>query len=154
MIPPILWNLHTIPPVTEWNRLDMNQGPKLTVDAIIRMGSKEQIVLVRRKNEPRGWSLPGGFVEYGESVEHAILREVMEETRLDVDLVRQFHTYSDPSRDPRIHAVSVVFIADGRGEPTGDDDAEEAHVFSRDSLPTPIVFDHVAILNDYFSDRY
>lgn len=129
------------------------KGPALTVDVIIEM-TGGGIVLVERRNPPHGWALPGGFVEYGETVEQAAVREAREETGLDVDLVRQLHVYSDPARDPRSHTVSVVFVGRASGAPRGGSDAATARVFARDELPAPIVFDHAAILDDYFNGRY
>ena len=128
---------------------------RLTIDVIItRPGRSQEIVLVRRRNPPHGWALPGGFVDYGETVEHAALREAREETGLAVTLARQFHVYSDPSRDPRGHTVAVVFLAEAAGEPVGGDDAAEARFFSADSLPEPLAFDHKAILEDFLTGRY
>src|SRR5512147_353628 len=101
--------------------------PLLTVDIIIRYGVG--IVLIERKNPPFGWALPGGFVDIGESLEDAAVREAKEETSLDVTLVEQFHAYSKPGRDPRFHTASIVFIADGNGILVGKDDACEAAVF-------------------------
>lgn len=130
-------------------------GPNLTTDIIIQMeGDPHRVVLVRRKNPPPGWSIPGGFVDRGETVEAAAVREAKEETGLDVRLVRQFHVYSDPSRDPRGHTVSVVFIATASGKPVGGDDAAEAVVFTPETLPEKIAFDHRAILEDYFSGKF
>jgi 8-oxo-dGTP diphosphatase len=106
--------------------------------------------LIERKNPPHGWALPGGFVDYGESLERAALREAREETSLDVKLVEQFHTYSDPRRDPRHHTVSTVFIATAQGTPRGADDAKVAQVFRQNELPRPVAFDHARILGDYF----
>ncbi|MCB1152412.1 MAG: NUDIX hydrolase [Deltaproteobacteria bacterium] len=129
------------------------ETPYLTVDIIIELpGGK--IVLIERKNEPRGYALPGGFVDRGESVETAAVREAKEETGLDVTLVRQFHVYSNPDRDKRMHTASVVFIATASGEPVGADDAKHAVKVTRDDLPSPVVFDHSTILADYFSGRY
>ena len=122
--------------------------PILAVDIIIELDTGG-IVLVRRKNPPHGWAIPGGFVEYGESLEAAAVREAWEETSLRVTLVRQFHTYSDPARDPRFHTVSTVYVAVAGGIPCGADDAAEARAFSRTSLPPDIVFDHRKILEDY-----
>ncbi|WP_457574066.1 NUDIX domain-containing protein [Desulfolithobacter sp.] len=127
------------------------RNPVPTVDIIIETG--EGIVLIERRNPPFGWALPGGFVDYGESFEEAAIREAKEETGLDVALVRQFHTYSDPGRDPRQHTASTVFIARARGNPQGGDDARRAEIFTRDRLPD-LVFDHGKILSDYFGNRY
>jgi 8-oxo-dGTP diphosphatase len=126
------------------------RNPLLTVDIIIEMeGRPGSIVLVSRKNEPKGWALPGGFVDYGETVETAAAREAKEETGLDVELPRQFRAYSDPSRDPRGHTVSVVFTARASGTPKGGDDARIARVFDLKSLPEDIAFDHRIIIEDY-----
>lgn len=125
------------------------RNPFLTVDIVIEVEDRG-IVLIERRNPPQGWALPGGFVDYGESLEEAAVREAKEETSLDVKLVEQFYTYSDPSRDPRHHTVSAVYIATASGSPRGADDAREALVFRQDSLPTPLVFDHARILQDYF----
>ena len=130
------------------------RNPLLTVDVIIEVEEGQKIVLVRRKNPPIGWALPGGFVEYGETVEQAAEREAREETGLEVELKRQFHTYSDPSRDPRAHMVSVVFIGVGKGTLRGGDDASEACAFDLTSLPEDIVFDHRSIIEDYIQGRY
>jgi 8-oxo-dGTP diphosphatase len=123
--------------------------PLTTVDTIIEI-STGGIVLVERKNPPHGWALPGGFVDYGESLEVAAVREAKEETCLDVTLIEQFHTYSDPQRDPRHHTVSTVYLAIADGAPRGGDDAQDARVFIENELPSPIVFDHSKILTDYF----
>jgi 8-oxo-dGTP diphosphatase len=128
--------------------------PKLTVDVIIEMGDERQLVLVQRKNPPFGWALPGGFVDVGETVEEAARREALEETSLEVDLIRQFHVYSDPKRDPRGHTVTVVFIGRAVGSPRGADDAVEAKAFPRDALPEGLAFDHGQVLNDYVTGRY
>ena len=129
----------------------MNQekkNPLVTVDIIIEID--RGIVLIERKNPPHGWALPGGFVDYGESLEQAAVREAKEETSLDVQLLEQFHTYSDPRRDPRHHTISTVFIARAGGTPKGADDAARAELFTESALPAPIVFDHAQILRDYF----
>ena len=128
------------------------EHPLPTVDLIIREG--DRVVLIRRRYPPHGWALPGGFVDVGESLEEAAIREGREETSLDIRLVRQFHCYSDPRRDPRRHTVTTVFIAEGEGELRAADDAAEAGVFSRESLPEPLAFDHAQILDDYFNERY
>jgi 8-oxo-dGTP diphosphatase len=125
------------------------RNPLPTVDIIIEVAGGG-IVLIERKNPPNGWALPGGFVEYGESLEAAAVREAAEETSLRVQLVEQFHTYSDPKRDPRHHTISTVYIATARGVPRGADDAKTAAGYRENQLPTPIVFDHSRILADYF----
>jgi len=126
------------------------KNPLPTVDIIIEM-ELGQIVLIERKNEPRGWALPGGFVDYGESLEDAAVREAREETGLDVELAGQFHTYSDPGRDPRGHTISTVFLARAKGAPRAASDAQNAGLFSEHSLPEPLAFDHAQILSDYFA---
>ncbi len=124
------------------------RNPFPTVDIIIEIAGG--IVLIERKNPPPGWAMPGGFVDYGESVEAAAVREAKEETCLEVKLTEQFYTYSDPSRDPRHHTLAVVFIATAAGTPQGADDARVAKIFFEKTLPAPIAFDHAAILRDYF----
>ena len=131
---------------------DVLQTPLCTVDVIIEKDGG--IILIRRKNPPPGWAIPGGFVDYGESLEDAVRREAFEETGLEIKLIRQFHTYSDPERDPRHHTVSTIFIATASGEPKAGDDAAEVGIFARDSLPNEIAFDHRKILEDYFNNRY
>jgi len=112
------------------------------------------IVLISRKNPPLGWALPGGFVDYGESLEQAARREALEETSLEVGLVRQFHSYSDPQRDPRQHTITTVFIARATGVPQAADDAREARLFTVETLPENIVFDHRTIIMDYYNSKY
>ena len=124
------------------------RNPLLTVDIIIEIDGG--VVLIERKNIPHGWAIPGGFVDYGESVETAAVREAKEETSLDVLLTEQFYTYSNPNRDARHHTVSTVFIATASGVPRGADDAKVARFFRASELPEPIVFDHRQILGDYF----
>ncbi|MCX7732113.1 MAG: NUDIX hydrolase [candidate division WOR-3 bacterium] len=122
--------------------------PKLAVDCIIRL--RDRVVLIYRRNEPKGWALPGGFVNYGETVEEAVVREIREETGLELDNLQQFHVYSDPKRDPRWHCVSVVFTAEGRGEPRAGDDAGRIMLVELDRLDeVNLVFDHRQILEDY-----
>jgi 8-oxo-dGTP diphosphatase len=123
------------------------RNPAPTVDAVILVPG-DRVVLVRRKNPPLGWAIPGGFVDEGEPLEAAATREAAEETGLGVTLLEQFHTYSDPARDPRRHTISTVFLASAAGEPRGGDDADEARAFAWDALPSPIVFDHREILAD------
>ena len=122
-------------------------NPIPTVDIIIRM--ENGIVLIERKNPPRKWAIPGGFVDYGESLEEAALREALEETCLRVTLVSQLGTYSDPARDPRQHTISTVFIAEAYGVPKAGDDAASVAVFDIDALPGDLGFDHSKILMDY-----
>lgn len=129
-----------------------SQGPRLAVDLIIEVEG-DRIILIRRRNPPHGWALPGGFVEYGESLETAAVREAKEETGLDITLIRQFHTYSDPTRDPRGHTVSTVFIARGRGTPLAGDDAGDVRTVSLAELPSSLAFDHEKILADYLAFR-
>ncbi len=131
--------------------ISLYKNPVPTVDIIIEI--KGGIILIERKNPPHGWALPGGFVDYGESYEHAAIREAKEETGLIVTLIRQFHTYSDPDRDPRGHTASTVFIARAHGIPRGGDDALQARIFTQNDLPA-LVFDHGKILDDYFNKRY
>ena len=121
------------------------------MDTIIEV--RGGIVLVRRRFPPPGWALPGGFVEYGETVTTAAVREAREETGLTVSLTELFNVYSDPQRDPRRHTIAVVFIATADGTPVGGDDAAEAAVFTAESVPHPLAFDHAQILSDYFAYR-
>ena len=124
--------------------------PYLTVDIIILY--KKGIVLVERKYPPKGWALPGGFVEYDETVEHAARREAKEETGLTLTNLKQFHVYSGPKRDSRAHAVAVVFTATGKGILKGGDDAKTAKAFPPDKIPK-LVFDHNTIIKDFLRKR-
>ncbi len=126
----------------------MYRNPLLTVDIIIEMEGGG-IVLIERKNPPYGWALPGGFVDYGESLESAALREAREETGLDVADLTQFRAYSDPARDSRHHTVTMVFTGKGRGRPQAADDAARLEIFGLDALPPDLAFDHARILSDY-----
>lgn len=123
-------------------------NPLPTVDIIIEY--KAGIVLIKRKNPPKGWAIPGGFVDYNETLEEAASREAKEETNLTVDNLRQFHAYSEPGRDPRRHTISTVFIAEGEGDLAAASDAKKAAVFFEDNLPDKMAFDHRKILRDYF----
>jgi ADP-ribose pyrophosphatase YjhB (NUDIX family) len=128
------------------------RNPVPTVDIIIEVmdGRKRRgIVLIERKNPPPGWALPGGFVDYGETLEEAAVREAREETSLDVELLGQFHAYSDPGRDPRLHTISTVFIARAKDAPSAADDARAAVVVNPSDRSLPLAFDHRKILDDY-----
>lgn len=127
------------------------RNPFPTVDIIIEV--KGGIVLVRRRNPPHGWALPGGFVDYGESLEAAAVREAGEETGLAVSLTGQLGAYSDPDRDPRQHTITVVFTATAHGVPRAGDDAAGVGIFSRETLPRDLAFDHGRILRDYVKGR-
>lgn len=125
------------------------ETPLLTVDLVIELLDEQvRIVLIERKYEPLGWALPGGFVDIGETVEQAAVREAQEETGLNVELKHLLGVYSDPHRDPRGHTASVVFIAQARGKPRGGDDAGEARSFDP-AKPPQLAFDHAQILDDY-----
>ena len=125
--------------------------PALTTDIIIELKDRSDvpIVLIRRKNPPHGWALPGGFVDIGELLEQAAVREAGEETSLRVRLKLLLGCYSSPARDPRGHTVSAVFVAEAEGEPRAQDDAAGVAIFSPEALPSPLVFDHERILSDY-----
>lgn len=127
------------------------RNPVPTVDIIIELMDRpyRPIVLIERLNPPFGWALPGGFVDYGESVESAAEREAAEETGLQIKLTEQFQVYSDPQRDPRLHTLSVVFLAMAKGDPLAGDDAKNLGVFEIWDLPNNLCFDHDRILRDY-----
>ena len=127
------------------------RNPLPTVDMIIEMGT--QIVLIQRKNPPHGWALPGGFVDYGEPVEAAALREAKEETGLDCRIIPLLGVYSDPQRDPRHHTISTVYVAQGSGQPTAMDDAADIACFEPDQIPPELAFDHGRIVEDYLAWR-
>jgi ADP-ribose pyrophosphatase YjhB (NUDIX family) len=128
-----------------------HRNPFPTVDIIIEI--EDRILLIERLNQPFGWALPGGFVDYGESLEAAAIRETQEETGLEVKKLRQFRAYSDPHRDPRQHNISMVFIAETCGVPEAGDDAKNIQLFPLDKLPTQLCFDHAQILQDYISGK-
>ena len=126
----------------------VQQGPFVTVDAIIE--TDDGIVLIGRSNPPFGWALPGGFVDYGESLEDAVRREAKEETGVDLEDLKQFHTYSKPGRDPRFHTISTVYIARGKGKPKSGSDAANLKVINIKELKNyNFSFDHKEIIEDY-----
>lgn len=129
--------------------------PSLTTDIIIELTDRPDvpIVLIRRMNPPHGWALPGGFVDVGESLEQAAVREAEEETALRVKLKLLLGCYSDPARDPRRHTASAVYVAEATGEPRAQDDAAGVAIFSPEGLPSPLAFDHARILRDYLMWR-
>ncbi len=128
------------------------RNPLPTVDIIIELaagGAHGEIILIQRANEPRGWALPGGFVDYGESVEQAARREALEETGLRVDLLALLGVYSRPGRDPRFHTQTTVFAGRATGAPVPGSDAAGLSLFGLDDLPRPMCFDHGLILEHY-----
>jgi len=131
--------------------------PYLTTDGIIEVYDGDTflgIALIKRKNPPVGLALPGGFVDDGERVEDALVREMKEETDLDVQIVRLLGVYSDPKRDPRFHTASVVYVARAEGTPRGGDDAKEAHIYRLNEIAfEKLVFDHAQIVQDYLKSR-
>ncbi len=125
--------------------------PLLAADTIIHreQDGTQRIILIRRKNPPLGWALPGGFVDVGETVATAARREALEETSCRVRLLSLLGCYSDPSRDTRGHTVSLVYVASTCDIPSPADDAADLALFSLDDLPQPLCFDHDVILQDY-----
>ena len=125
--------------------------PLLAVDIIIELIDRPEkpIVLIERRNPPHGWALPGGFVDMGETLEQAAIREAREETSLEVKLKQLLGCYSNPQRDPRGHTVSPVYIAEARGIPRAADDAKDLRCVTLKDLPDDLVFDHGLILGDY-----
>jgi 8-oxo-dGTP diphosphatase len=124
-----------------------HRNPAPTVDVVISL-PEDRVVLVARRFSPLGWALPGGFVDEGETVEAAAVREAREETGLEVTLTDLLGVYSDPRRDARRHTLSTVFMGRAAGQPAGGDDAAEARAFRWDALPSPLCFDHAEILAD------
>jgi 8-oxo-dGTP diphosphatase len=131
------------------------RNPVPTVDIIITLRDRPDrpIVLIERLNEPYGWAIAGGFVDYGERLEDAARREALEETGLQVRLTDLLGVYSDPSRDRRLHTVSTVYIAEAVGEPIAADDAKSVGIFTAAQMPTNLCFDHAQILQDYWRYR-
>ncbi len=130
-------------------RIRVYKNPVPTVDVIIELGHKGEIVLIKRRNPPLGLAIPGGFVDYGERVEDAAVREAREETGLNVKLKYLLGVYSDPKRDSRLHTISTVFVASAKGKPQAGDDAKEVVVISPDAITDPLCFDHKQIISDY-----
>jgi len=136
----------------------MIKTPHLSTDGIIKLYDENEnfrgIVFIERLNKPYGLALPGGFVDIGESVENALVREMKEETSLDVSIESLLNVYSDPSRDPRFHTASVVYVCKAYGEPKACDDAKEIFVYELDNLPLDrLVFDHRQIVEDFLSSK-
>jgi 8-oxo-dGTP diphosphatase len=129
--------------------------PLLAADAIIELIDRpgRPIVLIERLNPPPGWAIPGGFVDVGERVECAAVREAREETGLAVRLLTLLGIYSDPARDPRGHTVTAVYVAEASGAPRAMDDARAVRVFDLASLPATLAFDHATVLADYRAYR-
>jgi 8-oxo-dGTP diphosphatase len=125
--------------------------PLLAADALIELINQpgRPIVLIERKNPPYGWAIPGGFVDIGETLENAAVREAREETSLDVELKALLGIYSNPKRDPRGHTVTAIYVAQSTGLPVAADDAKNVGTFSLDALPAPLAFDHALVLEDY-----
>mgnify|MGYP001179693262 FL=1 len=135
----------------------MIKTPHLSVDGIIKLYDNEEnfrgIILIERLNKPFGLAIPGGFVDIGESVENALVREMKEETSLDVKIQSLQNVYSNPNRDPRFHTASVVYVCKAYGEPKACDDAKEIFIYDLESLPLDkLVFDHKDIIEDFLKD--
>ena len=131
------------------------RNPTPTIDIIIELIDRPHrpIILIERLNPPHGWALPGGFVDYGETLETAAIREAQEEIGLNVQLLEQFHVYSAPDRDPRQHTISIVYIATAIGNPTAQDDAKNVKIVTPWEIPPILCFDHKKILGDYLNYR-
>jgi 8-oxo-dGTP diphosphatase len=131
------------------------RNPAPTVDIIVELRDRPDrpIILIERLHEPFGWAIPGGFIDYGEAAETAGKREAMEEIGLEIELVELLGVYSDPTRDPRQHTMSVVYIATATGDPKAGDDAKQVHIVNLCEIPANLCFDHGKILADYVKYR-
>lgn len=129
--------------------------PALAADTIIELTDYpgRPIVLIERANPPYGWAIPGGFVDVGERVEHAAVREAQEEVGLDVRLKALLGIYSDPARDNRGHTVTACYVAEAAGKPIAADDAKNCQIFTLDELPETLAFDHAQVLAHYRAFR-
>lgn len=134
----------------------MIKTPYLAVDGIIKLYDENEnfqgIVLIERLNRPLGVAIPGGFVDIGETVENAVIREMKEETTLDITIESLLGVYSDPKRDERFHTASIVYICKAYGTPKAADDAKEVYVYKIDEIPLEkLVFDHKQIILDFLA---
>ncbi len=132
------------------------RNPSPTVDIIIETRDEQGnpgIILIKRGHPPPGWALPGGFVDYGESLEDAAVREAKEETNLDITLLYQMFTYSDPGRDPRKHTITTVYVASAQGKPEAHDDAADIIIVDPKKIDLQLAFDHQKIIADYLAQK-
>ncbi|MBF0435390.1 MAG: NUDIX hydrolase [Magnetococcales bacterium] len=131
------------------------ETPLLTADIVIELVDYDHrpVVLIERKNPPHGWAIPGGFVDRGERVERAAVREALEETGLQVTLIALLGLYSAPDRDPRFHTATALYVARASGQPVARDDAKQVAIFAVDQLPTGLAFDHDLMIQDYLAWR-